>query len=256
MRILIIEDEPQAAWNLQQTVRAASPDSIVLALLDSVQGVIDWFAANENPDLLISDIQLGDGLVFDAFQKIGLTCPVIFCTAYDEYWLRAFRENGIDYLLKPIDEQDLKRSFEKIEKLRRSLTPVSSTAQMELLLKNWVQPAPVYKNNFLIPYRDRLVPIKVSDIACFKVLDSSSELILLDGSSYQHSFTLEYLCSILDPLQFYRVNRQYLVAYSAIQEIEHYEDRKLLLWLKKPCAERILISKAKAPDFLKWIEGR
>ena len=256
MRILIIEDEEQAAWNLQQSIRAVEPAAEILGPVDTLAAVKDWFARNEMPDLVFSDIQLGDGIVFDAFRQLTLRCPVIFCTAYDEYLLQAFKGNGIDYLLKPIDEAELRQSFEKLAILRQSLGRKDIPDLLQEAVSEWIERKKSFKKNFLIPHRDKLIPIETAQIAYFKVNETEAEIALMDGKTYHHHFTLDYLASVLDPQQFYRVNRQFLIAYEAIQEIEHYEDRKLLLLLKSSRAERILVSKAKGPAFLKWVQSR
>lgn len=256
MRILIVEDEEQAAWNLRQAILAVEPAAEIIGQVDSIATVKDWFAHNEMPDLVFSDIQLGDGIVFDAFRHITLSCPVIFCTAYDEYLLQAFKGNGIDYLLKPIDEAELRQSFEKLAILQKSLGQKGMPDLLNEAVSEWLERKRAFKKNFLIPHRDKLIPIETTQIAYFKVNETEAEIGLMDGNTYIHHFTLDYLASVLDPQQFYRVNRQYLLSYDAIQEIEHYEDRKLLLLLKSSQAERILVSKAKAPAFLMWMQNR
>src|SRR5262245_57195737 len=121
MKILIIEDEAQAAWNLKETILSVEPESEILGIVESLAGIKEWFAKQKAPDLIFSDIQMGDGIVFDVYKNITIPCPIIFCTAYDEYLLQAFKSNGIDYLLKPIDETEVRKSFEKVARIRKSL---------------------------------------------------------------------------------------------------------------------------------------
>ena len=256
MRILIIEDEVQAAWNLQQTIMTVKPDVTIVGLIDSIAGLQEWFTHNEGPDLIFSDIQLGDGIVFDAFKKMILACPIIFCTAYDEYLLQAFKVNSIDYLLKPIDETEVKKSFEKLSILQKSLTAIEHHDLLNKAIAEIFERKTIYKTNFLIPHRDKLIPIETNQIVYFKVDDIRSEICLIDGKTYHHSFTLDYLGTVLNPLQFHRVNRQYLLSFESISEIEHHDDRKLLLHIKVPGKEKIIVSKAKASEFLNWMQKR
>lgn len=256
MRLLIIEDEVQAAWNLEDAILKCRPDVTIAGVLESLRAVKDWFKNNASPHLIFSDIQLGDGIVFDVLRELAPPCPIIFCTAYDEYLLQAFQANGIDYLLKPIDEKELKRSFEKLAMLERSLAPGRLPIDLGTAISEILERKKTYKTSFLVPYRDRLIPVEVDEISYFRVNESEADLALLDGRVYQHSFTLDYLASVLDPSHFFRASRQYLVALNAIKEIEHYEDRKLLLHLKHPCREKITVSKAKAPEFLRWMQER
>jgi DNA-binding LytR/AlgR family response regulator len=256
MKILIIEDEAQAAWNLKETILGIQPDASILGVVDSLVGIKEWFAHKPAPELIFSDIHLGDGIVFDVYKNMTVPCPIIFCTAYDEYLLQAFKTNGIDYLLKPIDERELKRSFEKLAAIKNSFAPENSNGQLDSAILEILGKKQTYKKNFLIPHRDKLIPTDTERIFYFKVIESKSEIGLSDGQTYSHSFTLDYLGTVLDPQQFYRVSRQYLLAFHAIHEIEHYDDRKLLIRLKEPCKEKIVVSKAKASDFLHWMQKR
>lgn len=256
MRILIIEDEAQAAWNLQQSIKTVEESAEIIGVVDCVAGIEEWFATKEMPDLIFSDIQLGDGVVFDAYKKIEIPCPIIFCTAFDEYLLQAFKTNGIDYLLKPIDEAEIKKSFEKLAILQKSQTPQQQTGVLNKAILELLEQRPRYKSNFLVPHRDRLIPVETRQIAYFKVYEDNAEIALLNGQTYTHNYTLDHLASVLDPRQFHRVSRQYLLGYDAVHEIEHHDDRKLLVHLKEPCREKIIVSKAKVSEFLKWMQHR
>ncbi|RYY30626.1 MAG: response regulator transcription factor, partial [Chitinophagaceae bacterium] len=246
MNILIIEDEKQAAWSLSESIMRLKPGARILGVVPSVNEILDWFADNPDPDLIFSDIQLGDGCAFDAYAKLEIQCPIIFCTAYDEYLLQAFQTNGIDYLLKPVDDRDLLRSFQKLEMLQQRASAKPDMAALEVAIRQMVETKAGYKTNFLFPHRDRLIPVATEMIAYFKVLESDGDVVLIDGQSYHHNFTLDYLASVLDPAQFYRANRQYLVAHRVISNIEHIEDRKLLLHLAGRYNDKIVMSKAKA----------
>lgn len=255
MNIIIIEDEIQTAWDLKQSIEKLRPGLIVKAVIDSVESGHEWFAENKQPDLIFSDIQLGDGMAFDIFNKIELTCPVIFCTAYDEYAILAFRNNGIDYLLKPVDEKALEKSLVKIDSLKKPADHEYVPSLINKALMEIEKNIKNYKNSFLVPYRDKLIPVVVENICFFRIQNEQLQLHTKDNKIYFLNYKLDYLETIIDPKLFYRANRQMLVSYSAIKEVEHYYDRKLLVHLITPTSEPVIISKAKASDFLKWMES-
>jgi len=256
MNIIIIEDEVQTAWDLRHTIERLRPDFVVQAVLDSVESGLDWFSGHEQPDLIFSDIQLGDGMAFDIFNKIILTCPVIFCTAYDEYAILAFRNNGIDYLLKPVDEKLLEESLAKMDMLKKPSAGNYDSSLVYRVIKDIEQNTKNYKSSFLVSYRDKLIPVVVENISFFSIQNELLQLHTKDNKMYLLNYKLDYLEMIVDPKLFYRANRQTLLAYSAIKEVEHYEDRKLLVQLVTKTSEPIIVSKARASDFIKWMEGR
>lgn len=256
MNIVIIEDEVQAAWDLRQSIERLRPGFVIKAVLDSVESGRDWFSANPQPDLIFSDIQLGDGMAFDIFNELDLTCPVIFCTAYDEYAIHAFRNNGIDYLLKPVDEKVLEKSLAKIDLLKKPASQEYDPSLVHKVLKDIEQNTKNYKSSFLVAYRDKLILVRLEDICFFKIQNEQLQLHTKDNKIYFLNYKLDYLQTIIDPKLFYRANRQTLIAYSAIKEVEHYYDRKLLIHLLGQTNDSVIVSKARASDFLKWIENR
>jgi DNA-binding LytR/AlgR family response regulator len=256
MNIVIIEDEMRTANDLRESIEMARAEFRVKAILDSVEAALEWFSKNEPPDLIFSDIQLGDGLAFDIFRKIDIGCPVIFCTAYDEYAIEAFQNNGIDYLLKPVNEIQLEKSMAKIDLFKNSVTKQYSTALLAQLLRELENKTKNYKTSFLVSYRDKMIPVNIQDIALFSTHNDLTYLHTKDNKQYQLNYSLEHLEKITDPILFYRANRQILLAYNAIKEVAHYFDRKLLIKLTQPNAEPVSISKAKASDFLRWMENR
>lgn len=255
MNIVIIEDEMQAAWDLQNSIQALKPDYKVLTILDSVETGIEWFNNNDQPDIIFSDIQLGDGLAFEILQQVRLTCPVIFCTAYDEYALRAFQNNGIDYLLKPIKEELIKQSFDKIHLLKTPSKNVYDNSVLNKLIEEITGSLQSYKSTFLVSYREKIIPISTGDIIFFRIIDDAVELSTNSNQRYRLSYSLDYIESVVDPKFFYRANRQYLLAYKAIKEVENYYERKLLIRLSQSNAEPVIVSKAKSTEFLKWLES-
>lgn len=253
MEIVIIEDEVQTAWDLQNSIQQLRPDCKVVATLDSVEAGLEWFSHNDHPDLIFSDIQLGDGLAFEILQEVKLSCPVIFCTAYDEYALRAFQSNGVDYLLKPIKPESLKKSLDKFDLFKNPKNNNSLLLQdlMEEITKNFKS----YKSTFLVSFRDKMIPVNSNDIIFFKISDDAVELCTKSNDRYRLPNSLDHIESMVDPKLFYRANRQYLIAYHAIKEVENYFDRKLQIKINQLINESIIVSKAKSADLLKWLEN-
>ena len=254
MKIVIIEDEVQTAWDLQNSIQQLQPDCKVVATLDSVEAGLEWFSHNEQPDLIFSDIQLGDGLAFEILQKVELTCPVIFCTAYDEYALRAFQNNGVDYLLKPIKQESLKKSLDKFN-LFKNQNNNNNRQLLHDLKEEITRNFKSYKSTFLVSFRDKMIPVNINDIIFFKITEEAIELCTKGNDRYQLPYSLDHIESIVDPKLFYRANRQYLIAYHAIKEVENYLERKLLIKVDQVHTEPIIVSKAKSTDLLKWLEN-
>jgi len=256
MRILIIEDEIEAAWSLQEMIKKVNPSAIIIGIVDSIKAAKNWLSQNEEPDLLFTDIQLGDGIVFEFLQSHNISCPIIFCTAFDEYLLQAFKMNGIDYVLKPISENEINNCFLKFNKLSNHVFNSNKKELLKQAVEHFLTLNSKYKTNFLISHRDKLLPIAVSTIAYFKIMDHGSSIILINSDSYTTNFTLEYFASVLDPKLFYRANRQFLISIDVIKEVTHYEDRKLQINLKVKTSDLIIVSKAKSTEFLDWLEKR
>ncbi|HKZ37552.1 MAG TPA: LytTR family DNA-binding domain-containing protein [Chryseolinea sp.] len=255
MNVIIIEDEVQSAWDIQHCIKKLRPDFAVNTILDSVETSVEWLLTHEHPDLIISDIRLGDGLSFEIFKRIALECPVIFCTAYDEYAIQAFRSNGIAYVLKPVSESALEESLRKIESLARTFSRSVDTALIDSL-RLAIEAKSKYRSTLLVSYRNEMIPVRVEDIAFFAIEEDCTILRTARGKKYRISETLEHIESSVDPKNFFRANRQYLVAHGAITKIEHFHARKLLLELSLPYMEPVIVSKAKATEFLLWMENR
>jgi DNA-binding LytR/AlgR family response regulator len=255
MNIIIIEDEVQSAWDIQHCIKKLRPDFAVNAILDSVETSVEWLLTHEQPDLIISDIRLGDGLSFEIFKRIALECPIIFCTAYDEYAIQAFRSNGVAYVLKPVNERVLEESLRKIESLARTFSRSVDTLLIDSL-RLAIEAKSKYRSTLLVSYRNEMIPVRIEDVAFFAIEKDSTILRTVQGRKYRISETLEHMESSIDPKFFFRVNRQYLVAHRAVTKIEHFHARKLLLELSLPDFEPVIVSKAKATEFLLWMENR
>ncbi|MBP6825867.1 MAG: response regulator transcription factor, partial [Saprospiraceae bacterium] len=201
------------------------------------------------------DIQLADGLSFDIFNETDVPCPVIFCTAFDEYALQAFQVNSVDYVLKPFDRESIHRALEKVKKLENFFQKKEGRFERltDLLDKLRISRS---KNVFLVSQRDKLIPVSVSDIAYFYIEHEVTFLYTFDGRRFIVNHTLDELEKMLDPVLFYRANRQFLVNVKSVTEVEQYFARKLLLKLNTQTREPVVVSKAKASDFLQWMESR
>ncbi|MEZ4920293.1 MAG: LytTR family DNA-binding domain-containing protein [Saprospiraceae bacterium] len=252
---VIIEDEALIARELQAKIAAVADDLKIVEVLPSLKTAKKWFLQNAEPDLLFMDIQLSDGVSFEIFEHFNLCCPVIFTTAYDEYALRAFKVNGIDYLLKPIDLDELTAA---IEKFRNQLEgQIKPPTDFQELLKAMQAPAasrPLYKEKFVVSVRNTWVPVNAQDIAAI-LRDSLNYIHTFGGDRYMLDLnTLEEVEELLDPKQFFRANRQSIVHIENIQSVKPHENQKLTLYLKSPEKTTVDVSREKAPVFKKWFD--
>jgi len=255
MKAVIIEDEEIIANLLKSKIAKVAPDVQVIQVLPSLKTSRKWFGENAEPDLLFMDIQLSDGVSFDIFKDFSLKCPVIFTTAYDEYAVRAFRVNGVDYLLKPIKDDDLLAAINKCRKLiEKNDKPPADIAE---LIKSLANPSGVskHKEKFIINIRNQWMPVNTKDIACF-CKEVLNYIYLFNGERYMIDFvTLEEVEELLDPKQFYRANRQFIINMDAIQSVKPVENSKLIIRLKEPNHKlEIDMSRLKSPEFKKWLD--
>lgn len=255
MKAVIIEDEKAAIRNLKAQLHEIAPSLEIVAELDSIVETIEWFNANSEPDLLFLDIHLADGSAFEIFEHIQIGCSIIFTTAYDEYALKAFRVNSIDYLLKPICESDLVRAWEKFNRLHQTTANISPTNMQQLILE--LQQASHYKTHFLVPLKgDKLIPLSAEDVLFFYILDGSVKAVVAEGREYVLPQTLDELTACLHPKLFFRANRQFLIARKAIVDMSLWFNGRLVVNLKLPTCEKLIISKARVGEFKRWfMEG-
>lgn len=249
MKAVIIEDEKAAVRNLTSLLDEVRPGTEIVTAIDSIAGTIEWFAAHPQPDLVFMDIHLADGSAFEIFEHTRITCPIIFTTAYDEYALRAFKVNSIDYLLKPIGRSDIEQAFLKLESLHQDTTGETLLGLMRTLKKQ-----ENYKTHFLIPAKgDKLLPISVEMIHLFYIKDCQVKAMLADGKEYSFPQTLDELAECIDPTRFFRVNRQFLISREAIKDIDLWFNSRLSINLRYPVTdEKILVSKARVAEFKEW----
>jgi DNA-binding LytR/AlgR family response regulator len=256
MTALIIEDEDIIAEVLKTKIRDVAPDVHVAEVLPSLKAARKWFGSQPQPDILFMDIQLSDGISFELLETHTFTCPIIFTTAYDEYAIRAFKVNSVDYLLKPVDEEELKRAIEKAKEIIQLKQPVQ--ADLEALLKALAQPQkniPKYKEKFIVNIRNQWKPVDVKEIACF-VKEVLNYVCLFNGEKYPLNYTtLDEIEELLDPGNFFRANRQFIIHIDAIQSVKSLEYSKLMVKLKEPNHKfAIEMSRDKAPLFKKWVD--
>jgi len=252
MKILIIEDEPQTASVLKDIIQEVRPQSEILETLESIGLSVKYLSdAKNQPDLIFMDIQLSDGLSFEIFSKVTVKCPVIFCTAYDQYTLQAFKTNGIDYILKPIKEEDIKAAFVKYENLQQAFKPESALLE---LMRNVLNERKTYKTSILVRFRESFIPIALADIALFVMDNEVLYAYTFENKKYAVFKPISDIENEIDPNQFFRINRQVLMNRSAILEIEPYFNRKMIVKTRITLDEHLIVSRLKVSDFMKWIE--
>jgi DNA-binding LytR/AlgR family response regulator len=253
MKTIIVEDEIFAVQNLSNILNEIG-DIEIIATLESMSDTVEYFRNNDQPDLMFLDIHLADGLAFEIFDRVKVDCPVVFVTAYDEYALRAFRVNSIDYLLKPLDIFEVKRALDKLKRFSRPANLVESELRN---LVSYFRKSSAYKTSFLIPVKgDKLVPLKTDDIAYLYIDNGVVKVYTFEGKSFTMDHTLDELEGSLDPEKFFRANRQFIISGQAIKDIDFWFNSKLSVNLKLPAPEKIIVSKAKVPEFKKWFGGK
>ena len=247
MKALIIEDELMAAKTLKKLLGEVSPDTEIVGVLESIEDSVDWISQHPMPDLIFMDIHLADGSSFTIFDRVTVTCPVIFTTAYDEYALKAFEVNSIDYLLKPISKEALERAVAKYHNLGRGL----EQQQLEALLKH-LGAKPKFKSCFLLPERDKLVPLPTSDIAYAYIDTKTVKLVTFDDKTFYMNQTLDDILAQLDPQMFFRANRQFLISRNAVKDVSVWFGNKLAINLTVETPEKVVVSKARVAEFKAW----
>lgn len=254
MKTLIIEDEPRTAIDLANTVKEVEPSSEILQITDSIEGSVRFLRDHPMPDLIFMDIELADGSSFEIFKQIEIRCPVIFCTAYDAFALQAFQTNGVDYLLKPFDAKAVGRALAKVQGLAQFYRTGQHDPDQLIRLAEQVKSP--QKTSFLVSFQGKFLPVQLSDIAFFTVLGEAVWLYNFKGEHYYLPHSLEELENMVGSNQFYRANRQYLINFDAIRQVEHGLARKLTVKLAVKTPDPVTVSKAKAGDFLRWMNER
>jgi two-component system response regulator LytT len=252
MTVVIIEDELRTAKDLNKMLNNIDDTIEVVAMLDSVEKSVQWFCEHKHPDLIFSDIQIADGICFEIFQKVQIKSPVIFCTAFDSYTLAAFDTNAVSYLLKPLTIEKVEKALEKFTQMKSAFDEEKDRQKIADLISHLKY---AYKTTLLVHHKDKIIPVQVKDIAYFYLDNTLVNICTMSNQKYFLSSTMEELEKMVTPEIFYRANRQYLVNRNAISDIERFFARKLVAKLNVATPEPIVISKAKATEFLQWLEG-
>ena len=250
MKTVIVEDEYVAAQSLQRLLEASGENIEVISVLQSVEESVEWFSMNPVPDLVFMDINLADGHSFSIFDKVNIDCPIVFTTAYDEYALNAFEVNSIDYLLKPITKKKLDKAFSKLKKFSKkeiNAEPISN--KFESLSKEKMIG---YRSHFLIPHKDKLIPLSVDKIAFVFSEYKMAKIFTFDEHSYVLDISLDEISRQLNPASFFRINRQYIVSHKAINDISFWFGRKLSVNLVLPTPDKVIVSRARIAEFKNW----
>lgn len=252
MNIVIIEDELKTAKSLEKMILDLRPDAKITGQYQSVERSVEVLTASQ-PDLIFMDIQLADGLSFEIFKKVKINCPVVFCTAFDEYSLEAFKRNGVDYVLKPFSKEDIAEAFRKVDELKNFFQQKVLPDLGDLLSKLG---GPSGKTSFLVFQNQKYATVKTEDIAFFYVKNDGVWIMCFDKQKFTINQSLDQIAGLVSSKQFFRVNRQYLVNFKAIKEVEHHFLRKLFVKLVIDAPDVLLINKEKSHSFLSWMEDR
>lgn len=254
MKVLIIEDENLAAKRICKMVEEHEPGFIIEGITDSIESSVNWLNSHPHPDLILMDIELADGQSFEIFNRVDVKSTIIFTTAYDEFAIRAFKVNSIDYLLKPIDPDELKRSFDKLKVLTgdkdKGLHRLDVDSIVQALREKKM---PTFKQRFLVKQGQRLIPVEISEIAFFYTEDKISFIRTFSDQRYIVDHSLDELEDLLNPIDFFRANRQFIVSPRSLEGIHHHFNGKLKINLKPVSSEDVYVSRERASDFKKWL---
>ena len=250
MNILLIEDERPAANRLKQLITVLLPEVEIFGNLDSIKGAAQWLQSNPAPDLIFCDIQLADGLSFDIFEWVKVDSPIIFTTAYDQYAIKAFKLNSVDYLLKPIDPQELANAIEKYRTLK-----LKSSLDLSQI-KELLQPqSKAYKSRFMVKFGEKIQSVQTSEVAFFFSEEKVTFLQTTGRRKYILDYTLDQLESMVDPKRFFRLNRKYIASFGSIAEIHTYSNSRLKIKLCYCDDNDILVSREKVGALKQWLDG-
>ncbi len=251
MNVLIIEDEKLAAERLKSLIKQYDAEINVVGFCDSISGSVKWFNSNPSPDLAFLDIQLADGLSFEIFDQTIIDCPVIFTTAFDEYAIKAFKVNSIDYLLKPIDLDELSGAIEKFKKTQR---PEAIPQQHQVFDKVLQMLSHNYKQRFVIKVGEHIRSIPVEEILYFYSYDKATYLHTSENRNYVIDYPLEQLENLVDPGLFFRVNRKYIIAMNSFEDIISYSNSRLKVELLHSDDQDVIVAREKVKEFKNWLD--
>jgi DNA-binding LytR/AlgR family response regulator len=257
MKILIVEDEELAVKKIRKTLAGVEPDAEVVAVTDSILSTVNWLEENQAPDLILMDIELSDGQSFEIFNQTTIKSPVIFTTSYDEYALKAFKVNSIDYLLKPIQKEDLEAALQKLKQMKdlyKQEDPRTDVTIDSLVkeLQQKLQPKE-FRKRFLVKHAQKLVSIEVDEIAYFFSDGRLNFFKTYDNKKFVVDYTMDELEDMLDPEKYFRISRSFYISVNSVDQIHDYFGNRLMLQLKPAVDKESIVSREKVTDFKKWM---
>lgn len=258
MNILIVEDEDLAVKKIQKTLSAVDSEAVITGITDSIKSTVEWLQQHPQPDLILMDIELADGQSFEIFNLVDVKSPVVFTTSYDEYALKAFKVNSIDYLLKPVQKDELQSALNKYRKMKEAYAVKaedSKAVNLDSLVKelqNKLQPRE-YRKRFLVKHAQKLVSIEIEEIAYFFSDGRLNFFKTTDNRKFVVDYTMDELEDMLDPAQYFRISRSFYVSINCIDKIDDYFGNRLILQLTPAVDKEALVSREKVTDFKKWM---
>lgn len=256
MKILIVEDEELAVKKIQKTLASIDPDAEIAGITHSISSTIDWLESNPSPDLILMDIELSDGQSFEIFSRTRVKSAVVFTTSYDEFALKAFKVNSIDYLLKPVQKEDLEAALNKYREMKHVYAGNNEEdLNMESLVKQLKQKLQLkeFRKRFLVKHAQKLVSIEIEEIAYFFSDGRLNFFKTYDNKKYVLDYTMDELEEMLDPDRYFRISRAFYIAIDSVEQIHEYFGNRLLLHLKPPVEKDAIVSREKVADFKKWM---
>jgi DNA-binding LytR/AlgR family response regulator len=250
VKVLLIEDEQPAAQRLEKMLTELAPDFNIISRCDSIESSVHYLSTHSIPDLIFLDIQLGDGLSFDIFNQIYIPCPIIFTTAYDEYAIRAFEQNSIDYILKPINKDHLQRSIDKFKRIGK----FGQTPDISSLLEQMNSEQKSFKQRFMVYVGEHLYSIPTTEIAYFYSVEKSTYLATYAGKNYPLEYSLDKVEDLLSPMDYFRINRNYIVSFQSIEKINILSKSRIKITINPQTSDDTLVSAARTPEFRKWLD--
>lgn len=257
MKVLIVEDEELAVKKLRKTLASVDPNAEVAGVTDSIVSTVNWIENNPLPDLILMDIELSDGQSFEIFNRVAIKCPVIFTTSYDEYALKAFKVNSVDYLLKPIQKEDLEAALQKMGQLKDIYKEPAGRADMNIdsLVKELQEKLQLkeYRKRFLVRHAQKLVSVDTDEIAYFFSDGRLNFFKTFDNKKYVVDYTMDELEEMLDPQKYFRISRSFYISVDSVDQIHDYFGNRLLLHLKPAVEKESIVSREKVSEFKKWM---
>src|SRR5215212_5317471 len=259
MKILIVEDEELAVKKLKKTLLSVDESATVVGEADSIKSTVSWLENNPSPDLILMDIELADGQSFEIFNHVKVKSPVIFITSYDEYALKAFKVNSVDYLLKPVQKEDLQTALEKFRQMKKIYTDGQPSANAPISIDELVKElqqklqTKEFRKRFLVKHGQKLVSVEVEEIAYFFSDGRLNFFKTYDNRKFVVDYTMDELEDMLDPERYFRASRSFYISVESIDKIDDYFGNRLLLYLKPPTDKEALVSREKVTEFKKWL---